>query len=98
MSHASSIIQCTGPTDPHAYDVIPVALRTGTLDAVCPTCEGHGQWNVEIDLVSFRSLRAFCDHCQGSGWLETSNDGIPYHVVVMTPSGHPKWVIKHRFP
>ena len=94
MSHASAVLQCTGPTDPHAYDVIPVALREGSLDAMCPTCDGHGQWNTEIDLVSFRSKRTFCDHCLGSGWIETGTDAVMVPDIVMTPQGYPKWILR----
>ena len=74
MPHASAIVECTGPDSPHAFDNVPELPRNGTLDARCTVCRGHGQWNVELDLVSFRCKRAICDHCHGAGWVETGDD------------------------
>lgn len=93
MSHAKRIITCSGPRDAHAFDGIPAQPRTGDLDVVCPDCDGHGQWNKEIDLVSQRSKRCFCETCDTRGWIETGDDLVPTHDVVMSPEGHPKWVI-----
>ena len=67
--------------------------RYGTLDAKCPVCHGHGQWNTEIDLVSFRSKRACCDHCRGAGWVETGSDPVGHADIVMTPEGYPAWTV-----
>ena len=61
MSHASNIVLCDGPDSPHAFDVVPLQPRNGSLDAMCPVCKGRGQWNTEIDLVSFRCKRTACD-------------------------------------
>jgi hypothetical protein len=58
MSHASNIVYCSGPDSPHAFDIVPLQPRNGSLDAMCAVCQGHGQWNTEIDLVSFRCKRA----------------------------------------
>ncbi|MDY7523282.1 hypothetical protein [Sphingomonas sp. 10B4] len=91
MPHASQIVECTGPESPHAFDIIPLQPRNGALDAACPVCKGHGQWNLEIDLVSFRSKRAICNHCQGAGWVETGDDphGVP--DIERDAAGHPRW-------
>jgi hypothetical protein len=94
MKHASIIVTCEGPDAPHAFDVIPEAVRKGNLDEKCPTCKGHGQWNRELDLVSLRSKRAICDHCGGAGWIETGNDPVLYPDIVMTPEGYPKWILR----
>jgi DnaJ-class molecular chaperone len=67
MSHASNIVHCTGPHDPHALDGISVRHRSGDLDVRCPVCAGHGQWNSQIDLISHRSIRVPCPKCDGRG-------------------------------
>jgi len=64
------------------------------LDAKCPVCRGHGQWNVEIDLVSFRCKRAICDRCGGAGWIETGGDPVAVADIVMAPEGYPKWIVR----
>jgi hypothetical protein len=94
VSHARKIILCSGPQDEHAFHGIPVQPRTGDLDAICPDCAGHGQWNSEIDLISQRSKRVFCETCDTRGWIETGDDLVPTHDVVMSPEGHPQWVVK----
>jgi hypothetical protein len=91
-----SSITGIGPEDAHAFDVIPERARGGELDAECPTCHGHGQWNAQIDLASFRSVRTTCDHCEGLGWIETGDDFIPVPDIVMTPAGYAKWVVRLR--
>ena len=94
MSHPSRIIRCTGPHDPHALDGIPLQPRRGQLDAVCPVCNGYGQWNAEIDLVSQRSKRQSCDKCDARGWIETGDDLVPSHDITLSPEGHPRWVVR----
>jgi hypothetical protein len=94
MPHASNIVLCAGPESPHAFDIIPLQPRNGALDARCPVCRGHGQWNVEIDLVSFRCKRAICERCHGAGWIETGQDPVGHPDIVMTPEGYPKWVVR----
>lgn len=94
MSHAKRIILCVGPDAPHALHGIPLQARTGDLDERCPLCAGHGQWNIEIDLVSQRSKRHVCDKCDGRGWIETGQDLVPSHDVVMSPEGYPQWVTR----
>lgn len=94
MPHASTIVHCAGPDDPHAFDIIPLQPRNGTLDARCPICKGYGQWNTEIDLVSFRCKRAVCDHCHGAGWVETGEDPVSLPDIVLAPEGYPKWITR----
>ena len=94
MPHASNVVHCAGPDDPHAFDVIPLQPRNGTLDARCPICKGYGQWNTEIDLVSFRCKRAVCDHCHGAGWVETGEDPVALPDIVLAPEGYPKWILR----
>lgn len=94
MAHPKHIVHCAGPGDAHAFDGIPVSPRRGTLDALCPACAGHGQWNSEIDLVSQRSKRAICERCDGTGWIETGDDMIEGHDVALSPEGHPMWVVR----
>lgn len=95
MPHASAIVVCTGPDSPHAFDIIPELPRNGALDAKCPVCKGHGQWNTEIDLVSFRCQRAICDRCLGAGWIETGDDLIGIPDIALSPDGHPQWVTRY---
>ena len=95
MPHASQIVQCDGPDSPHAFDIIPLQPRNGTLDAECPVCKGHGQWNAEIDLVSFRCKRVICDRCYGAGWVETGNDPIALPDIELSPGGYPQWVVRY---
>ena len=94
MPHESAIVHCDGPDSPHAFDIVPLCPRNGTLDARCPICRGHGQWNTEIDLVSFRCKRAICGTCDGAGWVETGDDPIAMPDIVRTPEGYPKWVVR----
>ena len=94
MPHASSIVFCDGPDSPHAFDVVPLQHRNGMLDARCPICHGFGQWNSEIDLVSFRCKRVICDHCHGAGWVETGNDPVALPDIVLAPEGYPKWIVR----
>ncbi|MES2452142.1 MAG: hypothetical protein V4610_16445 [Pseudomonadota bacterium] len=95
MPHASMIVTCAGPDSPHAFDIVPLQPRNGTLDAMCPVCKGHGQWNSEIDLVSFRCKRVICDHCLGAGWAETGDDPIGLPDIEMTPGGYPQWTTRY---
>lgn len=95
MSHGSKIVHPVGPGAPHAFDIIPLKPRNGTLDAICPVCHGHGEWNAEIDLVSFRCKRAVCERCMGAGWVETGSDPIGYPDIELSPEGRPEWVTRY---
>ncbi|SEN37998.1 hypothetical protein SAMN05192583_2665 [Sphingomonas gellani] len=95
MPHASDIVTCDGPDSPHAFDIVPLKPRNGSLDAQCPVCRGHGEWNVEIDLVSFRCKRMICDPCLGAGWIETGSDPVGFPDIEMSPDGHPHWVVAY---
>ncbi|RYF10597.1 MAG: hypothetical protein EOO77_21210 [Oxalobacteraceae bacterium] len=92
MSHGSNIVLCDGPDSPQAFDIIPLKPRNGALDARCPTCSGYGEWNVEIDLVSFRSKRAVCHRRLGAGWVETGSDPVGFPDIELSPDGKPQWV------
>jgi hypothetical protein len=94
VSHEKRIVQCSGPHEPHALHGIPLQPRSGDLDLQCPTCAGHGQWNSEIDLVSQRSKRHVCGKCDGRGWIETGDDMVSSHDIVMSPEGYPQWVTR----
>lgn len=94
MAHASNLVYPKGPDDAHAFDIVPLAPRKGSLDAPCPTCKGHGQWNIEIDLVSFRCKRKACDECLGSGWIETGDDAREVPDIIMTLEGYPRWITR----
>lgn len=96
MPHASDIVTNDGPDGAHAFDLVPIQPRNGALDALCPICRGHGQWNVELDLVSFRCKRAICGRCFGAGWIETGNDPVGVPDIVRTPEGYPKWVVRYE--
>lgn len=95
MPHSSNIVLCDGPDSPHAFDIVPQQPRNGALDARCPICHGHGQWNTQIDLVSFRCIRAICGHCNGAGWIETGKDPVGVSDIVMAPEGYPKWIVRY---
>lgn len=95
MPHPSDIVYCDGPDSPHAFDIVPLQPRKGTLDARCPRCRGHGTWNTEIDLVSFRCRRAICDRCGGAGWVETGSDPITFPDIELGANGEPKWVTRY---
>lgn len=95
MTHSSNIVYCAGPQDAHALDNVPLQLRNGSLDAKCPVCEGYGQWNSEIDLVSFRCKRTICDRCHGFGWVETGDDPIALPDIEMSPKGYPRWYTRY---
>ena len=94
MAHASNTVRCAGPDSPHAFDIVPLQPRNGALDAECPICYGHGQWNSEIDLVSFRCIRAICDYCLGAGWVETGDDPVALPDIVMAREGYAKWIVR----
>lgn len=96
--HEKRIVHCTGPGDAHAFDGIAVQPRRGKLDAKCPQCCGHGQWNGQLDLNSHRSIRVICDRCDGHGWIETGEDMVASPDVVISPEGYPQWVEKLRPP
>jgi len=95
MPHVSNIVLCEGPDSAHAFDIISLKPRNGMLDALCPVCHGHGEWNVEIDLVSFRSKRAVCDRCLGAGWVETGSDPVGLPDIELSPEGTPRWVTNY---
>lgn len=92
--HPGNIVYPAGPDDKHAFDNIPLLSQDGALDVPCPVCKQHGQWNGEIDLVSFRCKRVICDTCLGSGWIETGDDAREVPDIIMTPEGYPKWILR----
>jgi hypothetical protein len=94
MSHEKRIVLCAGPEDAHAFDGVPVLVRTGQLDRRCPQCHGHGQWNCEIDLASQRSKRCLCPKCDGRGWIETGDDLVPSHDTALSDEGYPMWITR----
>jgi hypothetical protein len=94
VSHEKRIVICAGPDEPHAFDGIPAQPKRGDLDEQCSHCTGYGQWNSEIDLVSHRSKRCVCDRCGGRGWIETGDDLVPSHDIVMSADGYPQWVVR----
>lgn len=94
MPHETRIVLCSGPQDAHAFDGISLKPRRGDLDALCPLCAGYGEWNREIDLASQRSKRHCCDKCDGRGWIETGDDLVPSHDIVMSAQGYPQWVVR----
>lgn len=69
-------------------------LRTGDLDERCSHCAGHGQWNTQIDLVSQRSKRHPCPQCDARGWVETGDDLVPSHDIILSADGSPGWVVR----
>ena len=81
-----------GPNDPHAYDNISTKYRPGDFDEVCPTCQGHGYWNIELHGHG-RVKTAGCDHCLGNGWLET-NGATPIPDIIRGPTGEPMWITR----
>lgn len=95
MPHPSNVVYCDGPDSPHAFDIIPLKPRNGSLDAQCPVCRGFGEWNTEIDLVSFRCKRAICDRCLGAGWVETGTDPVGFPDIELDPNGRPRWVTNY---
>jgi hypothetical protein len=95
MPHASNIVHPSGPDAPHAFDIIPLKPRNGALDARCPVCRGYGEWNSEIDLVSFRCKRAICERCAGAGWVETGSDPVGVPDIELSASGNPEWVVRY---
>jgi hypothetical protein len=97
MAHASNLITDIKLGDPLAFFNIPLCPRNGALDGPCADCQQHGQWNVELDLVSFRCKRAICDTCYGAGWVETGNDARAIPDIVLSESGHPQWILRY-FP
>jgi hypothetical protein len=95
MPHDSNIVYCAGPDSPHAFDMVALQPRNGALDALCPKCRGHGAWNAEIDLTSFRCRRAICDRCNGAGWVETGDDLIAVPDIAHGPNGEPRWTTRY---
>lgn len=95
MAHASDLVHCAGPDSPHAFDIIPLKPRNGALDVRCPVCRGHGEWNSEIDLVSFRCVRVACARCFGAGWVETGDDALAFPDIERAPGAAPHWVTRY---
>jgi hypothetical protein len=95
MPHASRLVHCDGPDCPHAFDLVPLQARNGSLDAPCPKCHGYGQWNTELDMVSFRCKRAICDRCYGAGWVETGDDPVGLPDIELASNGLPKWTTRY---
>ena len=83
-----------GPNSAHAFDIVPLQPRKGSLDAMCRVCKGRGQWNTEIELVSFRCKRTACDRCHGAGWVETGSDPIGLPDIEIAPGGYPRWTLR----
>jgi hypothetical protein len=98
MAHEKRIVLCDGPGDPHAFHGITRRNRSGDLDALCPICVGHGQWNSELDLVSQRSKRELCQTCDARGWIETGDDLVSSHDIAMSEDGQPQWVTRLNPP
>lgn len=94
MGHGP-IIVLSGPQDPRALEGIPVQQRRGDLDVHCPTCQGRGQYNVELHPHG-RSKREACRDCHGDGWIETSGDPVAI-IDIELVDGRPRWVTRHEF-
>lgn len=92
MSHGPVIV-LSGPQDPRAHEGIPVQARRGDLDLPCPTCQGRGQYNVELHPHG-RSKREVCADCRGDGWIETSGDATAVPDIVLV-NGQPQWVTRY---
>lgn len=95
MPHVSNIVYPEGPDAPHAFDIISLKPRNGTLDAECPVCKGHGEWNAELDLVSFRCKRVICGRCLGAGWVETGTDPVAFPDIELSAEGYPRWTTRY---
>ncbi len=91
MGH-EPIILSGGCNDPHAYDNIPIKYRPGDFDEICPTCKGHGYWNIELHGHG-RVKTEGCHHCFGCGWLET-NGATPIPDIILGPHGLPMWITR----
>lgn len=94
MPNASNVGYCKGPVSPHAFDIVPLQPRYGSLDAMCPVCKDRGQWSIEIDLVSFRCKRTGCDRCFGAGWVEAGTDPVGFPDIVLSPQDRPQWTVR----
>lgn len=92
MSHGP-IIVLSGPDDPRALEGIPPQPRRRELDVPCPTCQGRGQYNVELHPHG-RSKREPCPDCHGEGWIETSGDATPVFDIGLV-DGQPQWVTRY---
>ena len=84
------IVILSGPQDPRALENIPVQPRRGELDVPCPTCDGRGQYNVELHPHG-RSKRNACADCHGEGWIETTGDATAMFDIILV-GGQPQWV------
>ena len=90
MSNEPTLV--TGPDDPLAFDGIPIKPRPPNFDRICPTCKGHGRWNIELHHHQ-RSKQATCGHCYGYGWLEIDGP-TPVLDIIRGPSGAPLWITR----
>ena len=87
------IVVLSGPRDPRALENIPVQPRRGELDVPCPTCDGRGQYNVELHPHG-RSKRNACADCVGEGWIETTGDATAMFDIISV-GGQPQWVRRY---
>lgn len=92
------MVECSGPDDPHAFTGVPLQHRSAALDAPCPLCRGHGQWNARVDLGNLRAERTICPNCEGRGWIETGSDAIAEADIATAPSGRPQWFTRYQEP
>jgi len=68
------------PTDAGAFDGFVLRVPERNLTQLCPTCLGHGGWNLELDAYGKgRHFQAHCSSCNGWGYLKAGER--PHDVV-----------------
>lgn len=85
-------LEITDPSQPHAFDGIPVQRKPDFADHECPTCLGRGAWNELFYTDSFRARLKDCPTCDGFGWV--TKDGHHVALDIQVINGVPTWIIR----
>ncbi len=62
--------------------------RPGVEMAICPTCHGHGGWNLRLNCYphsEYRHLKTDCAQCRGYGWINPE-DACEHKMHEITPA------------
>lgn len=74
------------PTDSGAFQDLPKQDPVPGFDSECPTCKGHGMWNLRLnayprEVTAARHFKQVCSTCFGVGYVTGEVCEHEWHAV-----------------